>query len=124
MAGTWQDQSTYDFDASHLARIQLFSQMTTGRGVPLGVHAVIVAALVFAPKPGFAQTDEIQVYDAEIAAVARSQLTIEPRHSFAGTGLTARARNRCGFAFLRVAVGDRSEEGESRANWTSCLAWV
>ena len=49
--------------------------MRIRRGITIRAPAVMIAALVLAPKPGSAQTDEIQVYDAGIAETGKFNLT-------------------------------------------------
>ena len=49
--------------------------MRIRKGIDVRAAAVLVAGLILVPKPSFAQTDEIQVYDAEIAAPGVFNLT-------------------------------------------------
>jgi hypothetical protein len=75
--------------------------MTTG-GVTIVARAVTFAVLVFAPKAGLAQTDEIQVYDAAIAEKGKFNLTWH--NNFTPAGLTAPA-------FPGALLADKSLNG-------------
>jgi hypothetical protein len=66
------------------------------------VFAVMIAALVVVPKLGFAQTDEIQVYDAAIAGQGKFNLTAQDNFTPAGVRTPA---------FPGALVADQSLNG-------------
>jgi hypothetical protein len=59
------------------------------KGIDVRARALMVAVLVLVPKPGLAQTDEIQVYDAAIAEKGKFNLTWH--NNFTPAGLTTPA---------------------------------
>jgi hypothetical protein len=59
------------------------------RKTPISAFALLVIALATIPKPAFAQTDEIQVYDAEIEELGK--LNVEVHSNYTPIGRTTPA---------------------------------
>ena len=76
--------------------------MRGNKEIDIGARAMMVALLVLVPKPGFAQTDEIQVYDAAIAEEATFNLTWHNNFTPAGVMTPA---------FPGAVVADKSLNG-------------
>jgi len=76
--------------------------MSIHQALDVRARAVMIAVLMLVPKLGFAQTDEIQVYDAAIAAKGKFNLTWH--NNFTPAGLTTPA-------FPGALIADKSLNG-------------
>jgi hypothetical protein len=66
------------------------------------VHALVITAFLFAARPAFGQTDEIQVYDGSMAEPGKFNLTLHNNYTPDGVTLPA---------FAGALVADRSLNG-------------